>query len=131
MKYIKYIPFFIVLLIACKAESQQSSSGTDGVVDVTAFESLLQSDHYLIDVRKPSEYAEGYIADAKNINFYDDDFEERVTALKKDKPILVYCKKGGRSGKTYKLLKSKGYAEVYDLKGGISAWSKASKPIQK
>lgn len=78
----------------------------------------------LIDVRTPEEFAAGAIPNAINIDFYADDFDSKMLALKKDAPVFLYCKSGGRSGKTAKKLSKAYFKEVYDLKGGYSNWSK-------
>jgi len=76
----------------------------------------------LIDVRTPKEYKEGFIKDAVLMNFFADDFKKNITQLNTEKPVYVYCKSGGRSGKTAKMLKKIGFKTVYDLKGGYVAW---------
>ncbi len=77
----------------------------------------------LIDVRTPQEYAEGHIDNAININWYGEDFVKQLDALNKDQTIYVYCKKGGRSAKAFKILDSLGYS-VVDLEGGYDAYLK-------
>lgn len=76
----------------------------------------------LVDVRTMEEVAEGFIDGAQNIDFYGDNFESEILKLDKEKPILVYCRSGGRSGNTAKMLKAAGFREIYDLKGGYSNW---------
>ncbi len=141
----KNLSFILILLfcIACNSNTATDSSTaastaaidtniqTDGVVDVAGFAKLLEAEHLLVDVRTPEEFAEGYIAAATNINFYDDDFADRATKLDKSKPVLVYCKKGGRSAKAYKILKGAGFEKVYDLDGGFTAWKSAGQPVSK
>lgn len=139
MKYLLYL--FLLSSFACNSGSgkeapvaqvaSDSDGVTSGVVDVAAFVKLMEKDHLLLDVRTPEEFAEGYIANATNINFYDDDFAQKATALQKDKPLLVYCKKGGRSAKAYKILRKAGFEKVYDLDGGFTAWQSAKQPIAK
>ncbi len=76
----------------------------------------------LIDVRRPEEYAEAHIKNASNINFYDADFIEKMTQnLDKSKPVYLYCRSGGRSGKAAAQLSELGF-KVYDLEGGILDW---------
>lgn len=139
MKYLNFT-FILLCFFACSSSPVADSSGAasmvadanvDGVVDVAGFAALLKEDHVLVDVRTPEEFSEGYIASATNINFYDDDFADRATKLGKDKPVLVYCKKGGRSAKAYKILKGAGFGKVYDLDGGFTAWEGAGQPVTK
>jgi rhodanese-related sulfurtransferase len=42
--------------------------------------------------------------------------------LPKDKPLVVYCAKGGRSAQACAFLAAKGFKELYNLEGGIEAW---------
>ena len=131
-------PLLILLCVAfvfCKNQTTEqkpaSSETKDGLVEIEAFESLMKSDHILIDVRTPEEFAAGHISSAQNINYHDEGFDASMLKLDKDKPILLYCKSGGRSGKTYSMLKANNFSKVYDLKGGFTAWQEANKPFSK
>lgn len=94
------------------------------VVSAAEFKDLLSvSGVQIVDVRTPEEVASGKIEGAINVNFYDSDFEDKMSTFVKDKPVMVYCKAGGRSGKTAAMLKDLGFLEVYDLEGGYSNWS--------
>lgn len=92
------------------------------VSPIEAVELLNNGDVQLIDVRTPEEYNEGYIENAKNINFYSNTFGSEIEALDKQSPVIVYCKKGGRSAKSVIKLKEAGFTKIYDLEGGISKW---------
>ncbi|MCF6279419.1 MAG: rhodanese-like domain-containing protein [Flavobacteriaceae bacterium] len=85
----------------------------------------------LIDVRTPKEYNEGYIKNAKNINFFEDNFIEEMSKLNKNKPVYVYCRGGGRSGRASKKLREAGFTKVYDLNGGFLNWKSEGKEISK
>lgn len=85
-------------------------------------ELLNLEDVQLVDVRTPSEYNEGHVPNAQNINFYDENFDEQIETLDKSKPIIVYCKSGGRSAKCASKLIEKGFEKIYDLEGGFSQW---------
>ncbi len=82
----------------------------------------------LVDVRTPEEFKSGYIKDAVNINAYDSDFLQRLEALDKNQPVLVYCKVGGRSAKAAEELVKMGF-EVYELTGGILSWENRGLPL--
>lgn len=76
----------------------------------------------LIDVRTPAEFGEGTIEGASNIDFLGADFEARIEDLKKDEPVYLFCKSGGRSGQAKVILTEHGFQEVYNLIGGYSQW---------
>ncbi len=61
------------------------------------------------------------------MNFFEKDFNAQLEKLDKTKPVYVYCKAGGRSGKATKQMKKMGFTTVYNLIGGIGAWDAAGK----
>jgi rhodanese-related sulfurtransferase len=80
------------------------------------------ADVHLLDVRTGEEYGASHLKDAQNICVTNNDFEEKVKKLDKNKPVYVYCKKGGRSATAAKILSDMGFKQVYDLQGGITNW---------
>lgn len=83
----------------------------------------------LVDVRTAQEYATGAIANAKNIDYLQDDFESKILNLDRNRPIYIYCKVGGRSGDAVEVFRKNGFHHVVNLKGGIMAWSQAKLPL--
>ncbi len=76
----------------------------------------------LIDVRTSAETDNGIIAGAKEIDIQTGQFEKGITIFDKSKPVYVYCAVGGRSARAAQIMVSKGFKEVYNLSGGMSAW---------
>ena len=85
----------------------------------------------VLDVRTPREFAAGHIAGATNIDWNAGDFEKRVARLDRSKTYLVHCAAGGRSAKAAEKLMSLQFTNVYNLDGGMKAWEKAAKPVEK
>lgn len=83
----------------------------------------------IIDVRTPEEFATGYINGASNINVNDKNFKDQVSLLDKATPVYVYCKGGLRSATAVTTLQELGFTTVYDLKGGIMAWTNQELPL--
>ena len=108
-----------IIFVGCK-ESVNSEIQVISQEEMQTF--LKLDDVQLIDVRTPEEYETGFIADAQNIDFYSSTFAEDISKLDKSKPVLLYCKSGGRSAKCAKKLLSAGFVKIYDLEGGISKW---------
>jgi molybdopterin/thiamine biosynthesis adenylyltransferase/rhodanese-related sulfurtransferase len=75
----------------------------------------------LIDVREPFEYEIARIAGAKLIPL--GEITERLDELSGKQPIVVHCHSGKRSEQAARLLQQRGFANVYNLEGGIDAWS--------
>ena len=86
-------------------------------------------DFIILDVRTPSEYASGYIENAVNIDYYADDFEDTLDQLDKSKTYLVYCRTGSRSASAMNIMKKLDFIEVYNMQGGITAWTSAEYPV--
>ncbi len=134
MKIIKYFTtiisaiFFAINISSCQNNGKNEVGGK---ITVAEFEQKLNADKaaQIIDVRTPSEFADGFIPTAKNINWNGNSFETDVIKLDKTKPVFVYCLSGGRSSEAATKLKELGFKEVYDLKGGMMAWRKNSKAV--
>jgi phage shock protein E len=88
-------------------------------------------DTVVLDVRSPKEYAAGHIKGAVLIDWNGKDFEQKAKALDKTKTYLVHCAVGGRSAKASDKLDGWGFSKVVNLEGGIKAWEKAGKPVEK
>lgn len=86
-----------------------------------------RQDIYLLDVRTPEEYQQFRLANAHLIPI--DQVTRRLAELPKDRPILVYCAVGSRSSQVFNFLARRGYAEIYNLDGGIYAWAQRGYPI--
>ncbi len=52
----------------------------------------------------------------------------RCGEIARDKKVLVMCRSGGRSMQVANFLSGNGYAQVYNLQGGITAWSREIDP---
>ncbi|MFS0865632.1 rhodanese-like domain-containing protein [Fredinandcohnia sp. 179-A 10B2 NHS] len=75
----------------------------------------------LIDVREPNEFDAGHILGARNIPL--SQMKMRLTEIRPDKPVYLYCQNTTRSGRAAQLLRRKGYKDLYQLKGGFKKWS--------
>jgi rhodanese-related sulfurtransferase len=114
-----------MLINACSMNAQNA-------IAPTAFEAKIATPNVqLVDVRTPQEFANGHLENAKNVNFNDPEFKQKIALLDKSKPIAVYCGVGGRSGRASKILVELGFKDISDLAGGISAWSAANKKVVK
>jgi rhodanese-related sulfurtransferase len=76
----------------------------------------------LIDIRTPREFGSSHIKGAKNIDFYSGSFTTEFNKLNKNKPVYIYCRTGSRSRHASNKLYEMGFAEIYDLQGGIVRW---------
>ncbi len=92
--------------------------------------SITDNKGILVDVRTPEEYAEGHLKGAVNINFKKRTFPDFITAIDKNKPVLIYCRSGNRSGKAALIMQSLGFKEVQDLAKGYKGWKAAKFEVE-
>ncbi len=87
---------------------------------------LKEGDIILIDTREESEFAAGHIDDA--ILIPRGTLEFKVSSVSelanKSKPVLIYCRTGGRSALAAQTLQTLGYTNVLSLAGGFEGWNK-------
>ena len=78
---------------------------------------------FILDVRTPAEFQQGFIPEATNIDIYlGQKFVEEVEKLDKTKNYYVYCRSGARSGQACNIMNSLGIEKASNLQGGIMAW---------
>ena len=80
-----------------------------------------------MDVRTPNELRTGIIKGSIAVPF--GSVMRGTHTLPKDKALLLICAVGGRSYAASQILSRSGYSEVYNLSGGINAWTKAGLPL--
>lgn len=121
----------MTFLLAMLGLTSACGQGNFENADVKAFSELIEdSSVVLLDVRTASEFAEGHIEGAINIDQGQSNFMEKAkAALPTDKKIAIYCRSGRRSANAAGKLAAEGYRCV-NLKGGIVAWKEADKPVK-
>ena len=96
--------------------------GRLGIKQITPKELEQKKGMMLLDVRPAKEYEQGHIPGAVHVPLAD--VGDRVKKLKKDKDLVVYCRSGNQSIWAIKRLMGMGYKNLYNLKGGYSAWKR-------
>jgi len=87
-----------------------------------------KKDFYILDLRKPADYARGHIPGAKNIFWLDLLKDENLKKLPIDRKIVLYCYVGHTSSQALVLLKLLGY-DVISLKFGLGKSPTAGVPV--
>ncbi len=85
----------------------------------------------ILDIRATGEFGGGRIPKSKNIPLAEIDKRIDEIAKYKDKPVVVTCGTNARAGAAMRLLKQRGFADVYQLQGGFGAWQQANLPVEK
>jgi rhodanese-related sulfurtransferase len=78
-------------------------------------------DVVLLDVREHDELALAAVEGALHIPMRE--IPARLAELDPAKPLVVMCHSGGRSRRVAEFLKGNGFTNVFNLNGGIDAWS--------
>lgn len=92
---------------------------------------LINGNALVLDVRDGNEYAGGHIPNAKHIPLAELDKRLSEIAKYKDKPVIVSCRTGMRAGGALRILQKNQFTQVYQLRGGITAWEQASLPLER
>jgi len=119
----------VAYIFAGPSSTTSQSGASFRTISPLEAKSLIETrrDLLLVDVRSPEEFQGGSLPGATLIPFWD--FAKGRFDLPKDKPILLVCAVGGRSLACGQMLASKGYKEVYNLKGGLEAWAEQRVPL--
>jgi rhodanese-related sulfurtransferase len=113
-----------LLLAGCSS----SSNAID--LSVTEFSAkVAEAGVITLDVRTPSEFAEGFIEGARLIDFQSGNFENEIAALDKNATYAVYCRSGNRSGQAVKVMQDAGFSNIFNMNGGVIEWANAGLPL--
>ena len=107
------------------------STGGPWVNSTQATHLINREDALVIDVRDPGEFAAGHVLGAKNVPLARLDAPGADLAKRRDRPLIVYCDGGDRSGKAAAVLRKQGFTRVANLSGGIKAWQQAGLPLER
>ena len=80
----------------------------------------------LIDVRASHEHEAGRIGDTRLIELAE--LSARAAEIDRDRPVVFYCRSGGRSAMATEAFAQAGY-DAHNMAGGMLAWDAAGLPI--
>ena len=113
--------FLLIVLLSFNLSAQVKN------ISINEIPEDLKKRAVLVDVRTPEEYAEGHLPEAVNININSEDFIDKISRIRKNKNVLLYCRSGRRSARAASVMDSIGYSRIYNLEGGYVAWEEAAK----
>ena len=114
----------IATVSGCVSTTRQPEKAQ--IVDVSVQqgkEMIDRGEVFILDVRTREEYDAGHIRGSALIPVQE--LDKRLNEIPRDKKILVYCRTGHRSVTASEILVNNGFKEVYNMKGGIAAWTGA------
>lgn len=128
------LPIFIALFSGSMLLWSLFGSRIRGIQEVDCVAALQLINHknaLVLDVREQNEYNAGHVLNSTVIPL--GKLNERIGELEKfkDQPVLIICNTGNRSCTACALLGKHGFAQAYNLVGGIAAWQKANLPLVK
>lgn len=83
----------------------------------------------VVDVREPVEFALGHLPGAKLIPL--GQIDGRLAEIPRDRPVVLFCKAGGRAARAQEKLTAAGFTEVFVVSGGTDAWIAAGFPVDR
>lgn len=116
IKKILTVAIVVLLLSGCNSSNLVKKITTD-----EASKMIGKKNTILIDCRTPEEFASGHIPGAMLLPL--DELEKTVGELDKSKTYVVICRSGNRSTTFTDSLNSKGFKHVYNVQGGMNAWT--------
>lgn len=131
---------FIVGAAGCGGETGSPAADVAEVAQAVAEVRLLdpqsaqsfidENNPIVIDVRTQEEFDAGYIAGATLLDISSPRFTDAISMLDRSATYFVYCRSGNRSATATSAMIDLGFTKVYELDGGIVAWSTVGNDIQ-
>jgi molybdopterin/thiamine biosynthesis adenylyltransferase/rhodanese-related sulfurtransferase len=113
----------------CGIPQANAAEQANGVPEITVQDLKAKLDDgediSVLDVREPHEYEVANIG-VRLIPL--GELPQRLAELDQSENFAIHCKTGGRSARAVKLLQDAGFQNVYNVKGGITAWSEEIDP---
>ncbi len=94
-------------------------SGKEDMITWKEVDTLMDSNHFLLDVREDIEWEKGHVNEANHIPV--NALRERLDEIPKDKEVLVYCQVGVRGHIASRILKQNGI-KVKNITGGYKTF---------
>jgi hydroxyacylglutathione hydrolase len=91
---------------------------------------LAKREVLLLDVREPNEWKEDGYIDGAQLMFFGD-LPNKTDLLPKDKPIAVTCSVVNRTSTALSILEQKGFKNISNVLGGMTAWTNLGYPTKK
>ena len=109
---------------------RNSGREVDQITSITApeFADCLhqESAPFVIDVRKPGEFASEHVANAESVPLAA--LNDHISSIPKERPFYLHCKSGYRSLIAGSILKARGFHNGIDVLGGFDAIQETDAP---
>jgi glyoxylase-like metal-dependent hydrolase (beta-lactamase superfamily II)/rhodanese-related sulfurtransferase len=86
-----------------------------------------ERDLVVLDVREPSEWAEGHVPGARHVPMRE--VTRRIAEVPRDRPVAIMCAGGARSSLVASVLRAHGHTDLVNVWGGMTAWTQTGLPV--
>ena len=126
-----FLALIVVLALLIAPNVMQHAYGIKSVPPTQAVLLVNRESGVFVDVGEVTEYKTGHVPNAVNVPM--SMLAQGTPQLDKYKqrPVVVVCRTGNRSLKAATVLRKRGFASVYLLAGGLTAWAKENLPVEK
>ncbi|HEV3255175.1 MAG TPA: molybdopterin-synthase adenylyltransferase MoeB [Candidatus Acidoferrales bacterium] len=108
----------------CGVRGEEAPSSAGAVPEITPRDLKARLDRgdslFILDVREPHEYQ---ICNLGGHLIPLGELSRRVSELDSSREIVAHCRSGKRSAEAVEFLRGAGFRKIWNLKGGILAWS--------
>jgi rhodanese-related sulfurtransferase len=123
--------FVGVLVALVVSEAQRFTRGYTALTPAGLTQLINRDNALLIDVSPQQDFEKGHIPGAKPVAMSQFDPEHKDLAKARELPVALVCKTGQTSAQAAQRLKKAGFAKVFWLEGGLTAWREAQMPLAK
>lgn len=127
MRPVYFLTFSFLLTMSLFSFFQTSNAQTAPTLAPDEFLQRVDEGAVVIDVRTPSEFAQGHLTDARNLNISAPGFREAAGRLDPDTTYYLYCRTGSRSGQATRIFREMGY-DAYNV-GGLTQLARAGADV--
>jgi len=108
----------------CGIRGEEAPPVTNGIPEISAKDLKARQDRgddlFILDVREPHEYQ---ICNLNGTLIPLGELPRRVNELDSSREMVVHCRSGKRSADAIQFLQQAGFKKLWNLKGGVLAWS--------
>lgn len=114
-------------LAACNGSTPEAR-GVPAAAEDMVVALAREPDALLLDVRTAAEFASGHVEGAVNVPL--DEAARMVEVIgRKDRPVILYCRSGRRSGQALDRLSAQGFTRLVNAGGYQEAATRLGKPV--
>ncbi len=127
LKFISAL-FFVLSFVLMFSAARVTSAASFTILSPAEARAMISRnpDVIVVDVRSNIDYCYyGHIPCAINLSWNSGEYEREYQQLPVDAPIINVCEHGSRGASASAFLSSRGYTEVYNISGGMTAWNSA------